>query len=152
MEISSGKWESQRKLGLDLGFRDATADYLRRRWPTHTAKNAARTFNLTHDRAREAVAGRISLTSLEQMFKVGGFAVALPIVAAVIGQSIAAYLRQQMAQAAKAAEHAEQHERLAAAAYRALEDHPAGPGADRRQGRGPGAVGAEAPVRMAGSS
>jgi hypothetical protein len=94
VEIPNIKWESQRTLKLDKGFREVVADYLRRRWPSHTAKNAARTFDLSMDRAREAVAGRVSLTTLEQIFKRGGFSVALPILADVIGQSLARYFRE----------------------------------------------------------
>jgi hypothetical protein len=94
VEIPLTKTGNQRDLALDTGFRDVVADYLRRRWPTGTAKMAAREFDLTVDRAREAVAGRVSLTTLEQIFKRGGFAVALPIVAAVIGQSLAHYFRE----------------------------------------------------------
>jgi hypothetical protein len=94
VEIPRNKWQGQRNLALDTGFRDVVADYLTRRWPAGTAKMAAREFDLTVDRAREAVAGRVSLTTLEQIFKRGGFAVALPIVAAVIGQSLAHYFRE----------------------------------------------------------
>lgn len=94
LEIPHTKCENQRNLSLDKGFRDVLADYLRRRWPSGTAKHAAREFSLTLDRAREAVAGRVSLTTLEQIFQRGGFSVALPIVAAVIGQSLAHYFRE----------------------------------------------------------
>lgn len=94
VEIPHIKWPKQRGLNLDRGFRDVVADYLRRRWPTSTAKMTAREFDLTLERAREAVAGRVSLTTLEMIFKRGGFAVALPIVAEVIGQSIAHYIRE----------------------------------------------------------
>lgn len=140
MEIPSAKWERQRKLALDVGIREAVAAYLRRRWPTHTAKNAARTFRWTHDRAREAVAGRVSLTSLDQMFKAGGFAVALPILAEVIGLSVAAYLRQQTETAAKAAADALEHQALAQAAYARLEGRSFDPGVDREAGATAGAV------------
>jgi hypothetical protein len=98
VEIPRTNLGKQRTLRLDKGFRDVVADYLRRRWPSHTAKNAARAFDWTLDRAREAVAGRISLTSLEQMFKRGGLQVALPIVADVIGQSLAQHLREMRTQ------------------------------------------------------
>lgn len=94
MEIPSNKRQSQRTLELDKGFRDVLADYLTRRWPTGTAKHAAREFDLSLARSREAVAGRVSLTTLERIFKRGGFAVALPIVADVIGHSLARYFRE----------------------------------------------------------
>jgi hypothetical protein len=94
VEIPHNKWASQRNLKLDKGFRDVLAEYLRRRWPSGTVKHAAREFDLSMDRAREAVAGRVSLTTLERIFKRGGFAVALPILADVIGQSLARYFRE----------------------------------------------------------
>lgn len=131
MEIPSAKWEKQRKLSLDVGFREAVAEYLRRRWPHHTAKCAARAFDWTHDRAREAVAGRVSLTSLEQMFKAGGFGVALPIIAAVIGHSIAAHFANEK----KAVAHERAHTQAEEARVTALEDH-----ARRRWAAGPAAL------------
>lgn len=95
MEIPSAKWEKQRNLALGVGLREAVANYLRRRWPQHTAKSAARCFNWTHDRAREAVAGRVSLTSLEAMFQAGGFGVALPILTEVIGSGVEQFILSQ---------------------------------------------------------
>lgn len=121
MEIPSGKWEIQRKLDLAPGLRDAVRDLLRRQWPQHTAKNAARAYGLTLDRAREAANGRASLTTLEAMIQKGRLAVALPIVEAVSGQSIAHFFRELRE------EHEEHGRRLAT-----LFDDPAGPrGADR---------------------
>jgi hypothetical protein len=88
------KGQSSHIFGLDKSFQDATADYLRRRWPQGTAKNAAREFGLSLDRAREAVRGRPSMTTVERIFKQGGLAVALPILEEVVGQSIAHHLRE----------------------------------------------------------
>ena len=68
------------RLRLDKSFRDAAADYLRRRYPENTAKHVERHFDPSRERARELVAGNGSLTSIEQLLKRGGFAVALPIV------------------------------------------------------------------------
>ena len=136
MEIPSAKWEKHRRLGLGVGFRDAVANYLRRRWPQHTAKNAARAFNLTHDRAREAVAGRVSLGSLEAMIQVGGFGVALPILAEVIGYGVLHFLQEQRKS------HEDQAARLAAVAgghlHLASDRRVGDPGPDRaldRRGR-----------------
>lgn len=88
------KREISRTLRLDKGVRDALADHLRFRWPHHTAKYAAREYDLTLDRAREAVAGRASLTTVESIIKRGGLAVALPLLEAVTGQSVAAHFRE----------------------------------------------------------
>lgn len=138
MEIPHKKWETQRKLKLDRGFRDVVADYLNRRWPTGTAKYAARTFDISMDRAREAVAGRVSLTTLEQIFKSGGFGVAIPILAEVIGHSLARYFRELRTA------HDEQGDHIAALVGDWLPvaaDRPAGdPHAARALDRGGGAL------------
>lgn len=139
VEIPSAKWEKQRRLALGVGLREAVASYLRRRWPQHTAKNAARAFNWTHDRAREAVAGRVSLTSMEAMFQAGGFGVALPILAEVIGHGVLHFLQEQRKS------HEEQAARLAAVAgghlHLAADRADRDPGADRPLDRGRRAVG-----------
>ena len=83
-----------RKLPLDKSFRDATADYLKRRWPTNTAKSAAKAFDISLDRARDALAGRASLTTIEAIMKKGGLTVALPLVEEVVGKSFAQHLRE----------------------------------------------------------
>lgn len=95
MEIPRAVRESQRNLGLEKGFRDAVADHLRHRWPAGTAKFAARSYDLTLDRAREAVAGRCSLTTLEQIVKRGGWPVGLSLLASVIGYSVEQYIAEQ---------------------------------------------------------
>lgn len=88
------KWAKQRNLKLDKSFRDALADLWRRRWPTHTAKEAARAYDLTVDRAREGVAGRASLTTIEQVIKRGGIGEGLALIEAVAGESAAHYFAE----------------------------------------------------------
>lgn len=92
VEIRRNKLPLQRNLGLDKSFRDALADYCRRRWPSNTAKNAARAFGWSVEQGRGAVAGRASLTALEQAIKNGGWSVVFPLVAEVIGQSAEQYI------------------------------------------------------------
>jgi len=94
MEFQRNKRENQRVLGLDKGLRDATADYLRRRYPTNTAKMTARAFNLTLDQGRSAARGNPSLTVIETIIKTGGWQVALPILADVIGNTIMHHFRE----------------------------------------------------------
>jgi hypothetical protein len=113
VEIPHIKWQSQRTLRLDKGLRDAVADLLRARWPSGTAKHAARAFDLTVDRAREAVAGRASLTTVEQIIKEGGPPVALPIIEAVWGDSLARYFADLRKS------HEDHGERLAALGFHA---------------------------------
>lgn len=92
MDVRRTKRDAQRRLELDKGFRDALADLCRRRWPTGTAKNAARAFDLTLDQGRSIVAGKASLTSLEQVIKNGGWQVVFPLMAEVIGHSAEQYI------------------------------------------------------------
>lgn len=106
--LHTDKRDFSHALRLDKGVRDALADHLRLRWPTHTAKHAAREYDLTLDRAREAVAGRASLTTVERIIKRGGFAVALPLIEAITGQSLASHFRDMRAA------HEENGRRLAA--------------------------------------
>jgi hypothetical protein len=92
MEYSREKRESQRRIELDKGLRDGLADLCRRRWPSGTAKSAARAFGLTHDQGRSIVAGKASLTTLELALKNGGWSVVFPLLAEVIGETAEQYL------------------------------------------------------------
>lgn len=143
VEIRQSNREIPRRLSLDKGLRDAVADHLRHRWPAGTAKFAARAYDLTLDRAREAVAGRASLTTLEAIIKRGGWPVALSILADVIGLSVAQHIAEMRAR------HEEHGKRLAA-----LWSDPGGrSGADRRVAAGGprlAADGADAPRRRVG--
>lgn len=87
--------KKQLDLGLDLGLREAVADYLRHRWPSGTAKFAARAYDLSLDRAREAVGARASITTIERIIKVGGWPALLAIGARVIGQNIDHFILAQ---------------------------------------------------------
>lgn len=92
VEIPHAKWEKQRKLRLDKGTKDALADYCRRRWPHHTAKYAAKEWDLSVDEGRGVVAGRASQTTIDRIYKAGGLHLALLILEAVTGESIARVL------------------------------------------------------------
>jgi predicted secreted protein len=150
VDISHNERAGQRSLGLDRATRDAMATYSRTEWPTNTAKHAAREWDLSLDEARGVVAGRASQATIDKVFKHqnGGWRVVLPVLGSVIGHGVDAFFRQQMIQAAKAAAHAEEHERLAQAAYRRLEARPADPREDRGQGSGARAVGSEEARRL----
>lgn len=103
--------------------------------------------------AKDLLKGNASEVVWERILKLKGehcgWHVALPVLGAVIGMPVHAFFQDQMKQAAKAAEHAQRHEQLAAAAYRTLEGGLAAPREDRGEGGGPGAMGSEAPRRLA---
>lgn len=108
VEIRHNKWPAQRKLALDTGTRDAMADYWRLRWPSNTAKLGAREFGLTLDQGRSVVAGKASLTTIDQIEKAGGWPVIFAVKALVIGQGADQFLSELKAT------HHDQAERLAA--------------------------------------
>jgi len=92
MEVRRSKRDNQRRLELDKGLRDGLADLFRHRWPSGTAKHAAREYQLTLDQSRGVVAGKASLTSLEQVIKTGGWPVVFHLMGEVIGQTAEQYI------------------------------------------------------------
>lgn len=92
MEVRHIKRAAQRTLPLDKATRDSLADYCRDRWPTHTAKLAARTWDLSVDEARGVVVGRSSFTTYDKIKKAGGWPVILSVEAAVVGHGVDQYL------------------------------------------------------------
>lgn len=105
VEIPLIKRAAQRSLPLDKGTRDALADYCRYRWPAHTAKMAARAWNLSVDEARGVVAGRTSLTTYDKIKKAGGWPVILWVEAAVVGHGIDQFLARTGASNEENGEH-----------------------------------------------
>lgn len=108
MEKMHGKRESQHRLALDKATRDAVSDLARRQWPLKTASYAAQAWRLTESEARGVVAARASQTTIDKIFKNGGWSVIFPVMAEVIGQSADAYLIE------KRAAHEDHARRLAA--------------------------------------
>lgn len=99
MEIRYNERDGRHSLGLDRQTRDALAAYCRLIWPTGTAKEAARHFDLTLDEARGLIAGRASQTTVDRVWKSskGGWRVALAVLGAVIGQTIDQYIESERA-------------------------------------------------------
>lgn len=153
VDILHNERAGQRSLGLDRATRDALAEYSRTLWPTNSAKNAAREWDLSLDEARGVVAGRASQATIDKIFKHpnGGWRIVLPVLGAVIGHGVDSFFREQMRHAAREAERAREHEQLAQAAYRRLAPLPADAGEDGRTRGGSGEVGAQAPRRVGGS-
>lgn len=92
LEIPHTKRFSQCILKLDKATRDALADYCRHRWPHHTAKLAAREWDLTVDEARGVVAAKSSLNTYDKIKKAGGWPVILAVEAAVVGHGLDQFL------------------------------------------------------------
>lgn len=125
VEIRHNGVGNQQSLGLDRALRDALATYCRLRWPQHAAKHAAREWDLTLDEAKGVVAGRTSIATLDRIFKHkrGGWSVVLPVLGAVVGETIHDHFRNQIREAANDQRVAEEHERLASQAYERLRGH-----------------------------
>lgn len=92
---------------VDKTIRDALAEHFRREYPANATKLLARDFGLSIDEARGVLEGRSSLKTLDQIFKhpKGGWPLLLPVMSAVIGESIDQHISKQRS------EHAEQDRR-----------------------------------------
>jgi hypothetical protein len=88
MEIRRTEMLSSPLFGDELVLRDALSSYTRLRWPTNTAKSAAKEWDLSLDEARGVVAGRTSQQTIDKIFKAGGWGVVLPVLGAVIGHGV----------------------------------------------------------------
>lgn len=154
MEILGGDGEKHPILPLDVEWDTALALYCKKRWPIGARKAAEREWDLSVDDARSLIEGSASKRIISKIWKHsrGGWAIALPVMGAVIGQPIDAFFRNQMREAAQQAERAKQHEQLAQAAYRRLADGAASAVEDRRTWSRAGEMGAETPRRVAGAA
>jgi hypothetical protein len=129
-------------LPFSRDLREALAIYARRSWPVNTSGHMAKAWGIPKSTAANLLKGHASDATVTRVIRAGGWALVLPVVGAVIGEPVHEFFRQQMRQAAKEAARAQEHERLAEAAYRRLADDAASARKDRGQGRGAGAVGA----------
>lgn len=90
MDVRRSGAENFPLFGSELLMRDAMATYVRLRWPKSTAKEISREFGLTYDEARSVSLGQGSLNAIDKILRHpnGGWAVALPILGAVIGHGV----------------------------------------------------------------
>jgi hypothetical protein len=135
-------------LPFSRDLREALAIYARRTWPLNTSVHAAKAWGIPKSTAANLLKGHASDATVTKIIRAGGWALALPVIGAVIGEPVHAFFREQMRQAAKDAERAQLHEHLARAAYGRLVAGPDvdgsdrdGPAATRQAGRGAGEVG-----------
>lgn len=135
-------------LPFSRDLREALAIYARRTWPLNTSVHAAKAWGVPKSTAANVLKGHASDATVTKIIRAGGWALALPVIGAVIGEPVHAFFREQMRQAAKDAERAQRHEHLAKAAYGRLEGRAAAPGQDRRTWRGAGEMGAQKAGRL----
>lgn len=137
-------------LPFSRDLREALAIYARRAWPLNTSVHAAKAWGVSKSTATNVLKGHASDATVTRIIRAGGWALALPVIGAVIGHPVHSFFHDQMRKAAKEAERAQHHERLAAHAYRSLSGAPADGGGDGEGGPRAGGVGAQAPRRVAG--
>jgi hypothetical protein len=136
-------------LPFSRDLREALAIYARRTWPVNTSGHAAKAWGVPKSTAANLLKGHASDATVTKIIRAGGWALALPVIGAVIGEPVHTFFREQMRQAAKEADRARQHEELAQAAYRRLAADPPGAREGGRKGRGAGAVGSAEAGRLA---
>lgn len=86
--------------------RDALARYCEARWPVGRRKAVEREWNLSPDEARGVIEATASAATIDKVFRAGGWAVALPILSEVIGESLEVFLQRERERSLKAAHHA----------------------------------------------
>ncbi len=72
--------------------RDALARYCEARWPVGRRKAVEREWNLSPDEARGVIEATASAATIDKVWKAGGWAVALPVLSSVIGESVEDFL------------------------------------------------------------
>lgn len=127
-------------LPFSRDLREALALYARRTWPLNTSVHAAKAWGVPKSTAANLLKGHASDATVTAIIRAGGWGLALPVIGAVIGAPVHEFFREQIKTAAREAEIAEEHARLARAAYRRLADGPDRPGDERDRA---------APVRQA---
>jgi hypothetical protein len=135
-------------LPFSRDLREALAIYARRTWPLNTSVHAAKAWGVPKTTAANLLKGHASDATVTRIIRAGGWGLALPVIGAVIGQPVHEFFREQIRQAEKEASRAQEHERLADAAWRRLEGRAAGPGLDRQAGPATRGVGAQASRRL----
>lgn len=135
-------------LPFSRDLREALGLYARRTWPLHTSVHASKAWGVSKETAKNLLKGHASDATVTLILRKGGWALALPVIGAVIGEPVHAFFREQTRQAAREAEHARAHEVLAEAAYRRLAADPPSSGEDRRTWAGSRAMGAQAARRV----
>lgn len=119
-------------LPFSRDLREALGVYARRTWPLHTSVHAAKAWGISKSTAANLLKGHASDATVTTIIRAGGWALALPVIGAVIGhgldEAITAERRNDIARA---------HRRRALVRdLRALAPDHSGPGpelADRRR-------------------
>lgn len=95
MEILGSDGAGRPMLPLLRQTRDALARYCETRWPVGRRKAVERAFNLSPDEARGVIEATASASTIDKVWKAGGWSVALPVLSSVIGCSVEDFLIQE---------------------------------------------------------
>ena len=75
--------------------RDALANYCTGRWPVGRRKAVEREWGLSPDEARGVIEATASAATIDKVWRAGGWAVALPVLSAVIGESLEDFMQTE---------------------------------------------------------
>jgi hypothetical protein len=117
----------------DYGMANSVARKLRREHPSGTIDAAAALFGLTNGEARGAVYGTASRATLDKILKRGGWALAVELLADLLGQPLEHFIADQAERARHERKRWEEEERAAQVRLADLSD------LDSRPWRGPDA-------------
>jgi len=92
MEILGRDGANSPILPLLRQSRDALARYCEARWPVGRRKAVEREWGLSPDEARGVIEATASAATIDKVWKAGGWAVALPVLSSVIGESVEDFL------------------------------------------------------------
>lgn len=97
MEILGGGGAFRPTIPLTRQTRDALARYVELRWPLNRRKHVAKEWGLTPDQARAVCEATASASTIDHIWKHknGGWAVLLPVLGAVIGESLDQHLEAE---------------------------------------------------------
>lgn len=104
VEILGSDGASRPMLGLTRQTRDALKTYCELRWPTSRRKSVEREWGLTPDEARGVCEGTASATTIDKVWKAGGWAVLLPVLGAVIGHPVSDFIASERRKHVQAAQ------------------------------------------------
>lgn len=112
-EILGSDGENRPLLPLARQSRDALARYCAIRWPVGRRKAIQTEWRLTAEEARAVAEASAGPATLDRVWKAGGWGVVLPVMAAVIGQPVSDFFRDQIREVERAHERATECEALA---------------------------------------
>ncbi len=79
-------------LPFSRDLREALAVFARREWPLNTSVHAAKAWGIPKTTAANLLKGHASDATVTAIFRAGGWAVALPVLSAMIGEGVDTFI------------------------------------------------------------